>query len=996
MTYDATGVKVEQSATQVGLSWNLALGGRVSRSVNGLPDDYVQGSYATRFNNPTVASQADHFINNYAAYMDPMFNSISDAQDYYHFLYDLNFNKKDAEMDYFNISAPGMNETLIFHYSTSTGFEVRAMNNPRLDISFQTTPGVNSAYISSWTITNEDGTKYYFEDVEITHRQNLGADTNPNELMGDANTFYVSSWQLTKIESKNGKDVFTFTYEDEGYVHQSAYASSSGSATTDIEDNQTYYLPPANGNYSNITTSIKQRYLSQVSHNGRKVIEPIYGTRKDVTSTDTNYRLKAIEVLDWELDPIMTFGFNNNDYFNSDGLTPNNIFSNGKLYHDIRLKLNSITVKGSDNQVYKTWSFEYDRPNDLPSRNSFGQDYFGYYNGANSNTSLFMKYESSGLTFDGANREMDTNYGKIGMLKKITYPTGGHTVFNYESHDEYRTTVSEGTETVLSNSIGPSHPTTPGLYTDGNGQLCDDAYLADDPKIVIKAFTVLEDNVYSLNLTSTSNNVQFFLVKPVVSAQYTNYCDFYNGPPQNNVINPLITSGTHNVSLQKGKYTTLLLLGKDGLTGVHGTAQVNISRTYTQSTFSNVDVGGMRIASINDYSKDGALAMSKKYSYEDDQDRSTGHVNYRPVLFDTRTNHTAEDSKEQLIRFGTYAKGSEPYVVYNKVVEMRTDGSGNALGATEHSFFSGQKGMVPYQESPFENWYFPSLKVGSPAVRKTTDGDGKTLEVEQYNFYETLNRPFDAKSLIAYVEEDHHQKMVFLKEHNVGQSNYFVSTEYLPANLCSPTFNGDECLPSDVYLNPQNYGYHSFMDAKYGPYLGRVAKNTGNYGGPNFHKKEAFFYDASGNALPSVTTEETTLYDHAESSPKYLPRKKTVTDSYGDVVETTLYYPHDQVVTGSTDLLAKNNLVEVVKSTTVRNPGTSGALEPERVERSYGLFGDAVLPTEIGVAKGGVTLENRAVFDFYNDGNIRQSKKADGPNTYYVWGYSKEHPIAKI
>ena len=41
LTYNASGVKVGQLASQVGLGWNLNVGGRISRIINGLVDDYI-------------------------------------------------------------------------------------------------------------------------------------------------------------------------------------------------------------------------------------------------------------------------------------------------------------------------------------------------------------------------------------------------------------------------------------------------------------------------------------------------------------------------------------------------------------------------------------------------------------------------------------------------------------------------------------------------------------------------------------------------------------------------------------------------------------------------------------------------------------------------------------------------------------------------------------------------------------------------------------------
>lgn len=45
LTYDASGVKVEQLATNVGLGWNLNVGGRITRITNGMPDDFSDTSH---------------------------------------------------------------------------------------------------------------------------------------------------------------------------------------------------------------------------------------------------------------------------------------------------------------------------------------------------------------------------------------------------------------------------------------------------------------------------------------------------------------------------------------------------------------------------------------------------------------------------------------------------------------------------------------------------------------------------------------------------------------------------------------------------------------------------------------------------------------------------------------------------------------------------------------------------------------------------------------
>ena len=45
LTYDATGILVNQVSTTVGLGWNLNFGGMISRKVNGLPDQSPGNNY---------------------------------------------------------------------------------------------------------------------------------------------------------------------------------------------------------------------------------------------------------------------------------------------------------------------------------------------------------------------------------------------------------------------------------------------------------------------------------------------------------------------------------------------------------------------------------------------------------------------------------------------------------------------------------------------------------------------------------------------------------------------------------------------------------------------------------------------------------------------------------------------------------------------------------------------------------------------------------------
>lgn len=65
---------------------------------------------------------------------------------------------------------------------------------------------------------------------------------------------------------------------------------------------------------------------------------------------------------------------------------------------------------------------EYIDKNSLPNRFSNSQDLWGYHNGANNGE--FLTFFNSGTKI--IDRKVNAINAKIGLLKKLTYPTGGY------------------------------------------------------------------------------------------------------------------------------------------------------------------------------------------------------------------------------------------------------------------------------------------------------------------------------------------------------------------------------------------------------------------------------------------------------------------------------------------------------------------------------------------------------------------------------------------
>ena len=155
----------------------------------------------------------------------------------------------------------------------------------------------------------------------------------------------------------------------------------------------------------------------------------------------------------------------------------------------------------------------------------------------------------------------------------------------------------------------------------------------------------------------------------------------------------------------------------------------------------------------------------------------------------------------------------------------------------------------------------------------------------------------------------------------------------------------------------------------------------------------------NNNEESVVTTNEEYKYNDQ----KLLSEIKTK-DSKNNEITTTYEYPMDYPTeTGmSTDLIDEmidayilNPKIRVKKSI------NSKLISTEVTTYSKAYTGDITdiryYPRLFRTARGGNSLENRIIFEFYDSfGNPKQIRKIGGSSTAYIWGYNGQYPIAKI
>jgi len=429
LSYHATGIKVDQEATWVGLGWVLNAGGIITRDIRGKPDNGQTRPIIEDFlpDYSNYNSSLDQYLNTVTPKIQQIASPSEDFYDGESDIYYYNFNGRTGKFFLDN-----NNNICLFKHD---------------DIIIDK---------NTFTITDDTGIKYFF-DKPVYIQQ--GAKVN------------ITSWYLTKMISPTGGEI-NFEYENKiNYYavsrnHTACFINAS-TATGSLSINEAsnhagdvsskyYIIEPLlsrittkSGHYINLIAPMENRKDVE-SFSGRALKEiSLYNNRNELQ--------KGIEL--------------NYDYFEANTSRRYKNRENNEVssldYLNYRLRLESVKEFSKSKEYGYTYHFEYYGDNNpvtddvytLPYRLSPCQDHWGYYNGSynktifpgNSNdsypyietdpwfTQIVSDYEPIDLSpqshrIYGANREPDGEALKAGTLNKIIYPTGGYTQFDFEAN----------------------------------------------------------------------------------------------------------------------------------------------------------------------------------------------------------------------------------------------------------------------------------------------------------------------------------------------------------------------------------------------------------------------------------------------------------------------------------------------------------------------------------------------------------------------------------
>lgn len=985
LTYDASGIKVEQIATWVGLGWNLKVGGVVTRQALSKPDDYLDAnpSYTPFYASPL---KADYDLAN-SLTPNPTPGSPYPAgqlKDYFVFMKKVTGEQAhhyEYQPDTYSFNVNGLSGTLYIDYETNTA---RCIEHPEI----KATPHIINwgsipiKLITGWTIVSGDGTIYRFENPEKTYVY----DENSNDTYRE----YYSAWHLTIVESKNKRDKYTFTYAPAVQWQQPQIAGRGdfiidylvnteecGSDMLITQPVPLYKITPQELAYITLNNSLILSFVASESSRldlaGRKSLREI------IVYNGFGLQLKKCRFL--------------YSYFGQ----PTS--QNDKLS---RLKLDGLEFYGQPGSspplVYR---FEY-IPGEMPSRESRAQDFWGYYNGVESSTLIPHNndFDASNGGFSGANRSPNFNYCKIGTLNRIIYPTGGYTTFNYGLHQSSEITYSykQDFNVTQLGLTGGTDPADPFQY-----RTCEDA-TAIKPKGIQNLFTINTSAQYKVTVTVIGTpsgggpHMQFlalYYAGPGPNGVLRTFCDLLNNPPLPPVKHyPNLTSSfTTSLYLESGKYSIMILNTDPNIT-------INVRVDGTQ-TINKYDVGGLRILYAEDYDISGSPIVTKYYYYGDlsliapnliTKGFITNNNNVSSAILHSTVNFEEPKQIEMyhygsvnpslincnpVYRYSSNRTQSQLHVTYAAVSEIEFTGNGPEKynGYTVYNF-----------HNEIAN-YVVGFSRGTPLngkllEKRNYNDQGQLLQIEK-NFF-TQTSIGSTSSFTFHSTQQNVKDIYVLAPTSNPAFEHFIFEYAIPAGPnfsethCSRTFTG----LTKIYCLGETAKYNKIQFSLPRYWIKHDSSLFLQYDGTNFvHVSSKFYYENT---------------DH------YQPTRIDKKDSKGILRTTNLSYPHELQINelsnpAWSNLITNNRITEPIE---IR--ATYASNQPDFVQKTEykGIpvgNNTVYVPDVIKLSSGTGPLEPRIrIHQYDNAGNITEISKESDMRTSYIWGYNQTFPIAVV
>ncbi len=1023
LSYNASGIKVAQEASWVGLGWSLNAGGFIVRE-NMDKYDFGTPSYLGYWQDYTIENIYNSGnSNHYLDYTSPWGNAMGSSRNpnidtpFY--------TEADSEPDLFMFNVANHSGTLFLQRHNTV-----AIVKNRKDYVHVTYDNSNG----SWTIIDGDGFKYVF-GVNEESKDRIGinymsksygvSQSVDQNILGTgkynikvpnahiASNMVTNAWYIDYIEAPNKEKI------------EFEYTTDTVTSPAFVQEEIRFKEPGTGGSFSPIVfhtynySIMNQSVLKKIKFpNGS--IDFVVSTRKDLDGN--NYKGKDTAPAPHKLDYI--------SIKNASGEIASYTFhysylGNENDYNTCRLMLDKVIEKNAINGMYE---FSYNRGY-LPKKNSSQIDFWGYYNaslgpkiwGDKTNMieegslipPLNIPLENKSYYYAGRDRSPVDSLMQHGMLTSVKYPTGGTTELTYEPHDfDNKFFIAQGSQVLdYLNLPGPPNwlPENPYKYDPyifsinearGNTPQSNSTFSVEYSRT--RTYQVKDTTNVNYELTLISAPDSYFTVENLGSLRiFPLNLEIAFPVPRRVGGGNVITSNTkegslilypnqpYRVDVNNTFFTYLTSLNppSDGLPH-----RLSVKHLLKFEFKSNVEKwitqgGGLRVKKIIDKNLNGEKLSHKYFNYSKDN-KSSGYMFITPLHY---TNYVYDEMDVSLnivmndVRLDSHSiilvrsspivdltpKMASSPIAYSQVEEMCTDGFSTTK--TIYSF-ENKHDVYPgyaYEQIPQTTKYNPSTRdffknpqgviPNQPALIALENG-----LVEKICHYDKNNQ-LVRKQTFGYQSNSQYTTEI----HGLSRFKFFSSVESRYSSLLlsegyPPTwFRAFSLSPSHVF---KHYYYQS-------NWLGLGRETITDY------------FNQGQDSIVKTT-------DYMYDNLNYLPRTIKTTDSQSKQVENKIIYTSNYGSTITEEMKARHMVnLPVQFSNYVNN------IFADETTINYGLFNNLHLKGSVVSQKKDQNnqKEQRVTYHNYDaHGNPQYVSKDDADKVVYLWSYNYQHLVAEI
>lgn len=1003
LSYHTASTKLDEVASDIGLGWSLTCTGSISRTVRGIPDEIYEvnqkfGIYKSNTNNgnnyyQTIQSLLNTSFNPINSIIYNPINSInyddnSISDNVKEFLFETNtFGKYDTQHDLWQYNFNGHTGRFYIEKQTNGNLEVKLLSNDNLKIINQYNQDAGNIFEqykpTGFTVYDEFGYKYIFDVLETTTSSQLSESTAPNGMMNMnlSDETYNSAFHLSKIYDNNNNLLVEYLYLDAGNEHITNSSSTSNYCTSEppfmsnkstLADEVNFVVQNFNlfsqsfllglykpysllSVFSNVYTAKKISEIKIIGV-GKVIFEYQTGREDENYTNSVNVKiLKGVKVKQLD-DSIVKSFYLEHEY---KAAITSKLFLKG---------VKQLIGNGGDIDLHKLYYKEPTVPYN-PTKDNWG----------------FLKNDD--MSCGGLEKTADKDYVSSFVLEKMTLPTGGCVVFNYESNTyAYRETeqLTNFDSNFYNWDFQSSGATFFGLYNNS----------------VQNLFTI--DVAQDVCFQASVNY-------PVSEWYFSIYKDAYdpNNPTQNYIGGASSYSVLDNNgfcylrNIQPGTYVVRFSTPELPTSNVENYLSSSISAYYRKRKIADYKNyfygGGFRISKISTFNENitiGNISSSipltvKEFSYKDFDNNtpSSGVLVSKEPLFKFNTSlkrpymnlspqgGSISHATEKFYTYSTITnsdkinrgKTNGADIGYKNVTIKNSNNISNASnGKTQYTYTTSLE--YPNIEYTPEQLYLPSInmdyKRGLLKKEEVFDQSNKSIAstINNYDFIDS--RVMTGLHVFGTWDDGFNSCPSFKLMTNY---NHYKA---LKANNCNPVALACGLDYLDYIFQPyMNIGFTGYIEA-FG-WAKLASKTTQNY-----------FYPNGGTTPNIVTSNETFTYNPIN--------KQIATHTVNNSVEETLttnYFYHPA--------LSQNRISEIHRIETKRG---SELLSESKINYSNTFAGNPTfLPSTVEVKKGNLPLEIRLINNVYDEfGHVLEVQQASGMKISYIYGYNRTQPVAKL